>query len=161
MSKQHYQILFAYCWHTTEQLLDKAALLDESDLHADSGNGHGSIHGIFFHLLATLRGWRIGLETGVQPPRLQPDGFESLITVRAGLAEENERWQTLVAALNDAEVDGPIASLTKAGDPAPLEYWRAFQHLILHNMQHYSEIAKMLTDKGQSPGDLDFIFYGG
>lgn len=26
--------------------------------------------------------------------------------------------------------------------------------------QHYSEIAKMLTDKGQLPGDLDFIFYG-
>jgi len=35
------------------------------------------------------------------------------------------------------------------------------QHLILHGMQHHTEIAQLLTLKGQSPGDIDFIFYEG
>jgi hypothetical protein len=32
MIKHHYQTLFAYTSHTTRQLLDKAALLDEAAL---------------------------------------------------------------------------------------------------------------------------------
>jgi uncharacterized damage-inducible protein DinB len=37
--------------------------------------------------------------------------------------------------------------------------WRVLQHLALHGMQHATEIAQLLTVKGQSPGDIDFIFY--
>ena len=37
--------------------------------------------------------------------------------------------------------------------------WRVLQHLILHGMQHHAELAQLLTAKGQSPGNLDFIFF--
>jgi uncharacterized damage-inducible protein DinB len=159
MSKQHYQILFAYNWYTAQRLLDKAALLDEAAYYANPGYGHGSIHEIFFHLLAVSHGWRIAFESGRQPARLQADGFTSLPAVRAGLAQEHERWQTLLAGVSEEEIDGPITLLTFRGEAAPLIYWRVLQHVNFHSMQHHSEIAQLLTHHGHSPGDIDFLFY--
>jgi uncharacterized damage-inducible protein DinB len=39
--------------------------------------------------------------------------------------------------------------------------WRILQHVILHGMQHASEIAKRLTEFGHSPGNIDFIYFQG
>jgi uncharacterized damage-inducible protein DinB len=32
-------------------------------------------------------------------------------------------------------------------------------HVVLHGMQHRSEAAAILTDYGQSPGDIDLIVF--
>ncbi|MFN8458639.1 MAG: hypothetical protein U0401_28965 [Anaerolineae bacterium] len=37
--------------------------------------------------------------------------------------------------------------------------FRQTQHLILYGMQHQTELAQLLTAKGRSPGDIDFIFF--
>jgi uncharacterized damage-inducible protein DinB len=53
----------------------------------------------------------------------------------------------------------PIAPAAAGGESAILPRWRIFQHLVLHGMQHHTELAQLLTAKGQSPGDIDFVFY--
>ncbi|HXF60224.1 MAG TPA: hypothetical protein VNK95_01325 [Caldilineaceae bacterium] len=45
------------------------------------------------------------------------------------------------------------------GQTATLPLWRVLQHLVLHGMQHHTEIAQLLTTKGESPGDIGFIFF--
>ncbi|MCA9871854.1 MAG: hypothetical protein KC487_15925 [Anaerolineae bacterium] len=47
------------------------------------------------------------------------------------------------------------------GDPWTMPLWRVLQHLILHGMQHHTELAQLLTAEGQSPGDIDLLFYRG
>jgi uncharacterized damage-inducible protein DinB len=37
--------------------------------------------------------------------------------------------------------------------------WQAMAHLVNHGTQHKTEAAAMLTDFGQSPGDIDMILY--
>jgi uncharacterized damage-inducible protein DinB len=37
--------------------------------------------------------------------------------------------------------------------------WQILVHILYHSAQHRSEMAEMLTRYGQSPGDLDFVFY--
>jgi uncharacterized damage-inducible protein DinB len=37
--------------------------------------------------------------------------------------------------------------------------WHALMYVILHGVQHRSEAAMLLTEFGQSPGNLDFILY--
>jgi uncharacterized damage-inducible protein DinB len=49
--------------------------------------------------------------------------------------------------------------INRRGDIFPTPRWRVLQHLVLHGMQHHSELAQLLTAKGQSPGNIDFIFY--
>jgi len=161
MIKEQYQTLYAYGSHTVQTLLDKAALLDDGAYHVHPGYGHGSLHDLFYHLFVTLRGWRIALETGTQPARPKPSDFAGLQAVSVGLAEEGDGWQRLLAGLSDEQIAGPIVLMRASGERSDFIYWRVLQHLVLHSMQHHTEIAKLLTDKGQSPGDIDFLFYNG
>lgn len=159
MLKEHYQTLFAYSAHTSKKLLAKAALLDEATLNTNPGSGHGSIHDILFHMLAASQGWRIAFESGQQPRRLKPAGYEQLSTLETALNEEFAGWQRLISQATDEQIAGPITLLTLRGQEAHLVYWRTLQHLVLHFMQHHTEIAHLLTLQGQSPGDIDFLFY--
>jgi uncharacterized damage-inducible protein DinB len=103
----------------------------------------------------------VALETGQQPPRLDASRLTNAATLGAALAEEFDRWQQLLAGLSDAQVDGDVTLTTARGQRGDVAYWRVLQHLAFHNMQHATELAQLLTAQGHSPGDLDFIFYGG
>jgi uncharacterized damage-inducible protein DinB len=159
MSKQQMQTLFAYTWHTNQRLLEQAAQLDESDYHAQPGYGHGSIHDLFFHLLATFHAWRTGFESGRQQPRIKPGAFSSLAAVRAGLDEEAAAWRTWLEGLSETQIAGTMALAPLRGDPVTMDVWRILHHLLFHAMQHHTELALLLTQKGHSPGDIDFLFY--
>ena len=161
MTQAHYQTLFAYSWHTAQKLLDQAAQLDEAARHAHPGVGHGAIHDLFFHLLASFQGWRVALETGQQPPRLQPAGYETLDAMRAALAQEYDAMQRWLAGQDDAAIAGQVTLTTARGHTATFPLWRILQHLVLHAMQHHTELANLLTLQGHSPGDIDLLFYQG
>lgn len=78
---------------------------------------------------------------------------------RAGFEQEQLAWQTLLNSLSGAEIENVISLTTLAGQVYPVPRWRILQHLILHGMQHHTELAQLLTAKGQSFGDIDFIFF--
>lgn len=56
---------------------------------------------------------------------------------------------------------GEIELTSRRGELYTFKLWRVLQHLIMHGMQHHSELAQLLTNEGKSPGDIDFIFYRG
>ena len=158
-TKSQFETLFAYRWHITHRLLERAAQLSAADYHANPGYGHGSIHDLFFHLLRADCGWRQALETGQQPPPLSAADYPTLTALQAALTVEQAAMEKLIGRLTSEELEGNINLTTRRGDVMPFPRWRVLQHLVLHGMQHQTEIAQLLTAKGQSPGDLDFIFY--
>lgn len=158
--RESYQILFAYHWHTNDRLMTCAAALTAEEYFAHPGYGPGSIHELLFHVLGTDHSWRRGLESGRQLPPLDLADYPLLESLRAGFREEQAAWQTLLDGLSPQEIEDNITLISRRGDPWTLPYWRILQHLILHGMQHHAELAQLLTAKGQSPGDIDFIFFG-
>jgi uncharacterized damage-inducible protein DinB len=160
-SKNQFQTLFAYHWHTTQQLLDCAAKLDPAEYSAHPGYGRGSIHTLLFHVLRTDDSWRRGLESGEQQAPLPPEEFPDLAALQQGFAAEQAAWQRYLDGLSAEEIEGEIELTNYRGETDFVPFWRTLQHLILHGMQHHTEVAQLLTDKGQSPGDIDFIFYAG
>jgi uncharacterized damage-inducible protein DinB len=160
-ANDHFKTLYAYHWHVNRQLSACAAKLAPADYMGNPGYGHGSIHDLLFHLLRTLYAWRVALENGRQPSPLRAEDYPDLATVEHGFAHEQDAWTALLETLGDADVEGTIELATVRGDVFQFRRWRVLQHLVLHGMQHHTEIAQLLTAKGQSPGDIDFIFYRG
>jgi uncharacterized damage-inducible protein DinB len=157
-SKSQFQALFAYHWLISQRVIDCAARLDEADYKDDPGYGHGSIHELLFHVLVTDRGWRLGLEAGRQPLPLRLEDFPDLGSLQTGFEAEQQAWKALLDRLSPDEIEGNINLTSRRGDTGAFPCWRILQHLVLHGMQHYSEASRLLTAKGQSPGDIDFIF---
>ena len=161
MDQQHYQTLFAFGWHTTANLLDKAAQLDDTSRNTDPGYGQGSIHDIFVHLLLALNSWRTTLETGQHPPPREAVGLDEVPALRQALEQEFAAWQALVGGLSDEQIVGSVTLTNARGHTYDMPYWRVFQQLVFHNMQHATELAQLLTAAGHSPGDIDFLFFKG
>jgi uncharacterized damage-inducible protein DinB len=158
-SKSQFQTLFAYHWHTTLHLMACAARLSEADYTDNPGYGRGSIHDLLFHLLRADQSWRLALETGRQSPSSRQEDFPTLQSLQAGFEAERLAWQALLDRLGGEEIEGNISLTTRRGDSMTLPRWRILQHVVLHGMQHHAELAQLLTTKGQSPGDIDFIFF--
>lgn len=157
--KSQFQTLFAYHWHTTRRLMDCAANLCEADYRDKPDYGHGSIHDLLFHLLRADHGWRLGLETGRQLAPLSADDYPDLESLRHGFEREQAAWQALLDSLSAGEIEAAVELTNWRGDQMAFPRWRILQHLVLHGMQHHAELAQLLTAKGQSPGNIDFIFF--
>ena len=80
-------------------------------------------------------------------------------SLKVGFEQEQAAWEHLLGRLSPEEIEGSIDLANRHGAVFTFPVWRILQHLILHAMQHHAEIAQLLTVKGQSPGNLDFIFF--
>ncbi|HEY3310680.1 MAG TPA: DinB family protein [Anaerolineales bacterium] len=159
-AKTQFQTLYSYHWRIRTRLLDGAAKLSDADYRSNPGYGHGSIHDMLFHLLRTENNWRLGLETSQRLNGIQPLAYSTLTAIQKGVELEQQAWHTLLDKLSEDEIEGHINLFDQRGEVSEMARWRILTHLILHGMQHHSEVAQMLTAKGQSPGDIDFIFHG-
>lgn len=158
--KSQYLTLFAYTWHTTRQLLDCAALCTTVQYFGHPGYGHGSMHDLFYHLFGSNYLWHLSLTTGAAPSARPPiTDFPDLAALRAALQRQNDAWQLHLESLTGQSIAADITLADRRGRLTTLPHWRFLQHLVLHSMQHHTELAQLLTAAGHSPGNIDFIFY--
>ncbi len=156
-----FQTLFAYHWHVAGRLIACAARLTEADVRAMSGYGHGSIHDMLFHVLFADNSWRQALELGRRVAPLLADDYPTLPALQAGFDAEQAAWTALIGRLSAADVDAAVEVTSGRGEVFAFPRWRILQHVSLHGMQHFGEVAERLSAKGESPGDIDFIYYSG
>ncbi|MEW6648983.1 MAG: DinB family protein [Chloroflexota bacterium] len=158
-SKTLFQSLFAYHFDLTRRLMDLAGDLSAEDYHQPRNYGRGSIHDLFFHLLRAVAVWRNALQNGKWGASLQPQDCPTLAALREGLDREQAAWQASLVNLSPQQIEDSLAMTDWRGEERQIARWKALQHLILHGMQHHSELAQALTEKGCSPGNIDYIFY--
>jgi len=159
LTKLQFETMYAYHWHTTLRLIECATKLNEADYREVPEHGRGSIHDLLLHILRADNGWRLSLETGKRQFPVSDDNFPDLDSLQTAFEAEQAAWQLLLDGLSDEQIAGNITLTPMRGDDRTFSYWRILQHIVLHGMQHHTEIAHILTAKDQSPGDIDFIFY--
>lgn len=161
MQRDQITSLFEYHWATTSRLLGRAGELPDELYHAELEHGPGSIHKLLFHLIAANRGWRYGLETGKQQSGLDIREYPDHDAVGGLLANEIDAWRDYLSTLSDEDINRDVTLMTFRGREHTFPLWKVLVHLILHGMQHHSELASTLSDHDLSPGNIDFIFYSG
>ena len=160
-TKTSLQSQFAYHWQTTRRLMTLAAGLSQADYRAADDYGDASIHSLLFHLLDTDYSWRIGLESGRQSTGFAAADYPDLESLQIGIDSEEAAWTRFIDALSEEDLDQEIELISLRGATYSFSRQRVLQHLILHGMQHHSELARLLTLKGHSPGNIDYIFFQG
>ncbi|HEY0733654.1 MAG TPA: DinB family protein [Herpetosiphonaceae bacterium] len=152
-----YHVQFSFHFDETQRLLELARALPDDVYRAQITYSHTSIHNTFSHLLSADLLWR-NVIVGTQPSFLEAEDIAGVDALVALFEIERQSWLELIATLDDATLLSTIERQSPFGTVV-LPIWQTLQHVILHGMAHHNEIARMLFDAGQSPGDIDFLFY--
>ena len=153
---QTYQIQFNFHFALTQRLLTLARALPNELYQAQIGYSHGSIHNTFVHLLGANQLWRKVIANLPHPEQLP--ACANIDDIDAWLAVERQGWHELLAPFDASTLFETFARTTPWGNHT-FTMWTTLQHVILHGMQHQSELARMLTSVGHAPGDTDFLTY--
>jgi uncharacterized damage-inducible protein DinB len=157
--KAHFEIVFDYHFHQLGRFMDLVGELDDAEYHEARGHGQGSLHNLLHHVLNADRSWRIGIATGVRPESLDPQDYRDLGSVKRQLKQERQAWQKFLADASDEFLNEQVSLKSGSGRELTLPRVVIMQHVILHGMQHFSEVAERLSEFGKSPGNIDFIYF--
>ena len=158
-SKAALNSLYEYAHSAMGKLLDKAANLSEAQLKQKFSQGYQSIHETLIHLVSAERRWLARWQGQTPPAVLTAAELPGIVALR-------QRWDSIVAerraylASLDEEQLQAVVRFSLADQPQhALPRWQLLLHVANHGMQHRSELAAMLSDLGQSPGDMDWVYF--
>lgn len=157
----HYiRSVFGYHFWANGQLLKKAENLSETDYFEDLSVGHGSLHSTFFHMLRVEKVWIELAQNGkLNEPSIEIESFASLESIQKSWTAVEKKYLQYLDRTAEEEYAAVVNVTDQNGIVTPIQRWRMLQQVLFHGAQHRAEAALILTHLGQSPGDLDFIFY--
>jgi uncharacterized damage-inducible protein DinB len=135
-----------------ERALAAAARLDPAAFAAEAGPGLDAPRTTVLHCIAGAHVWRTRLqgEPGNAPA---PDDAATLDELRALWRTEHALLEEYAAGLAQSELD-EVVEQRRPDRVLVAERWQYLVHMMLHSMQHRSELAQALTALGHSPGEL-------
>lgn len=142
--------LFGYDSWAMGKILDAASGLTEAQFGAASPLGGPGVRELLLHILDAYYGWREGWRIHERVPDISWEQPPSLAAFRQRWSQEEGSTNAFLAQLSDDDMAAPFIAL---------ELWQTMLHVVNHGTQHRAEIATLLTHYGQSPGDVDLVFY--
>ena len=143
------------------RLLDLATKLTPDQWNDPSVTySRGDIHNILYHIIRVEQGWLYFCEHGKRNPDLPTiEAFPTAESLQTYCEEVHATSYAFVSNLDDAGLNSTVMAKSTDGTEDPLIIWHILTHVLYHSGQHQSEAAELLTRYGQSPGDIDFIYF--
>jgi uncharacterized damage-inducible protein DinB len=146
-----------HAW-ANQRILERAAALDDDAFRGPAPLDHGTVFDTLRHLVDVDWSWRefcTGHDVG--QTYLWDHGFvlDDLPSITTFCAEEDARLAGYVTSLDGAALDEHLRLGDDPADSVPR--WLIVAHVVNHGTQHRSELARFLTERGHSPGDMDLI----
>jgi uncharacterized damage-inducible protein DinB len=159
MNKADIAAIFEYNYWANERILTGASKISQEQLVAQAAFPRGNLRGTLIHILDAEYGWRMLLQHGQQTPDLTEQELPTLRSIKERWAREEADMRAYLASLSDEDILSVIRYTNPEGIKRERVRWHGLYHAVNHGTQHRSEAAAMLTEYGQSPGDLDFTFF--
>ena len=159
MNTRDIRLLFDYNAWASARILGAASRVTGEQFTGPGTYPHGGLRGTLMHALHAERVWLVRWQGGPPVTRLAPEDFPTVASLTTRWREEERRLMAFVDALTDDRLQAAFDYTSTEGQPYRRVLWEAMAHLVNHGTQHRSEAAAMLTDLGQSPGDIDLIVF--
>ncbi len=161
MQVSQIQSVFDYNYWANDQILDAAEQAGPEHFARPAKIlSHGSLRGTLVHVLSAEWVWRLRCQEMVSPPAmLAEQDFPDLAALRDRWKQEEGAMRSYLANLQDDDLVKPIEYTTTIGVPFQNILWHILFHVANHGTQFRSEAAVLLSRRGYSPGDLDYIAY--
>jgi uncharacterized damage-inducible protein DinB len=159
MNKQDILLLYRYNQWSSKKILDTAAKVTPEQFLAPSSFPHGGLRSTLVHAMFAQWIWRQRWEGTSPSQRFKPDEFPTFEALRTRWEEEETSLMTFVENVSEERLNNQVHYKTTDGTPHAEILWQLMAHVVNHGTQHKTEAAAMLTDFGQSPGDIDMIVF--
>jgi len=159
MNKQDILLLYQYNQWTDKKILDAVAKVTQEQFLAPASFPYGGLQSTLVHALFAEWIWRQRWEGTSPSQRFKPEDFPTFESLRARWAEEEKLLMAFVENLTDERLNSKVNYKATDGTPYAEILWQLMVHVVNHGTQHKTEAAAMLTDFGQSPGDIDMILF--
>ena len=160
MKTQDILFLFDYNDWANERILGAAARVSPEQFVAPAMVSHGSLRGMLAHALGVEILWRQRCQTGISPSAiLKEEEFATFDVLQAAWLRESQAWHAYLATLTDEMLEQRVKYQTMRGADHEDILWQLLAHVVNHGTQCRSEAGLVLTAYGQSPGDLDLLFF--
>ncbi|HTG46873.1 MAG TPA: DinB family protein [Actinomycetota bacterium] len=146
-----------HAW-ANDRIMTTAAALSDEEFRGPAPLDHGTVVQTLRHLVDVDWSWRefcTGHDVG-QAYAWEFFPLEDLAQMHAFSREEDARLRTYVEGLGAAALAEPMR-LDPEDETDTVPRWMIVAHVVNHGTQHRSEVARFLTDRGHSPGELDLI----
>lgn len=152
--------LFNYNYWANAKIMELAGTLDEAQFVEPARVSFNSLRGTLIHILGTEWMWRMRCQEGVSPAAMITEiNFPTLNAIRLGWQTEEQAMRNYLVQLEDIDLYHKISYTTTRGTHFETPLWQILVHVVNHGTQFRGEAAVVLSEKGLSPGDLDFIRY--
>ncbi len=159
MKRSDIQLMFDYNYWANGLILSLAKKLSHEQLTQLNAFSYGSLLGTLAHTLDAEYVWRTMCQTNAFQGRLVDKvDFPTLDSLIDYWDKEEAEMRAFINSLSD---DDMTKTVRYEGGEGMRErvMWHCLWHVVNHGTQHRSECAVMLTDFGQSPGNIDFSLY--
>ena len=160
MNKADILTLYDYNYWANKRILEATAQVSLEQWVAPAKVSHGSLRGALVHILGAEVVWRLRCAEGVSPSALPAESeFTSLGLLIQRWREEEKAMRAYLGSIQDEALHRPVRYTTTQGVPYENILWNLLVHLVNHGTQFRAEAAVVLTEYGQSPGDLDLLLF--
>ena len=159
MNIQDILTIYEYNYWANKRLLTASAKISEEQFLATATFPFGGLRGTLVHILDAEWGWRGLFENNSFVADLNPNDFPTVISIEDRWREEEQAMRAYLAKLHDDDMGSHLRYATNTGIERDRILWHCLYHVVNHGTQHRSEAAALLTDFGNSPGDLDFTVF--
>lgn len=156
--------LYDYGAWADARVLACAERLSPEQFTAPGTAGHGSIRDTLAHALSAHRAWlswldgSLSVQEAMRRP-FDPATLPDAAAVRERWEEVQRQTQRFLAHLTEDDLAEVRTETHPSAGTVSMPLWQFLIHVVLHGVQHRSEVAAMLTGFGQSPGNLDLLFF--
>jgi len=157
MDRQDLLFLVRYHIRSNERILQATTELSEEEFLASAPLDYETPIETLLHIAIVDWSWREAC-IGNDDDDSYPDGWPpgDLQGIRAFWDGEHARLLSYVASADMGELGRSITWKGEGGHSSASRIL-VLAHIVNHGTQHRSELARFLTERGHSPGDLDLL----